>query len=137
MRRLDIGAAAETARRVSHLASEAAATPVRMVRRNSGVLHGLAYRLLRRHPDAAVDDKTLADRIRSTLGPLEKRLDIPRVHVMAAEHVVTLHGDVASQNDAQQIEQAVARVPGVRRVDSKLHVGLLKSDTRPSATPRK
>ena len=37
---------------------------------------GILYRLAGRRPDPDVGDDVLADRIRSTIGPLEKRLDV-------------------------------------------------------------
>jgi hypothetical protein len=136
MRKPDIAAATDVTRQVRHLTVSTASMPLRYLRRNAGLLRGLGYRLLRRHPDTDVDDRTLADRVRSTLGPLEKRLDIPHVHVMVVDHVVSLHGDVATTSDAEQLEQAAAAVSGVRGVESKLHVGLLKSDARPSSNRR-
>lgn len=101
-------------------------------RDRSGPLQGLAYRLAGRHPDPDVDHNVLADRIRSTLGPLEARLDLPHIHVMVEEHVALLHGDVATDADADRIEAAVAAVAGVEGVESYLHIGLLPSDSRPS-----
>jgi uncharacterized protein (DUF2267 family) len=94
---------------------------------------GARYRLRGQHPDPDVDDRTLADRIRSTIGPLEKRLDLPRVHVMVVDHTALLHGEVGSAADAAAIEAAVTKVSGVRAVESYLHIGLLPSDSRPSA----
>jgi uncharacterized protein (DUF2267 family) len=79
-----------------------------------------------------VPDDVLADRIRSALGPLERRLDVPRVHVMVEDHVALLHGDVGTAEQADQIEQAVETVSGVAAVESYLHVGLLRGDARPS-----
>jgi len=93
---------------------------------------GVRYRLSGRHPDLDVADDVLADRVRSMLGPLEHRLDVPRVHVMVEDAVVLLHGDVADRADAVALERGAHRVPGVRGVESYLHVGLLPSDTRPS-----
>ncbi|HEX6311779.1 MAG TPA: DUF2267 domain-containing protein [Acidimicrobiia bacterium] len=97
-----------------------------------GAWPGVRYRLQGRHPDFDVADDLLADRVRSTLGPLEHRLDIPRVHVMVQGGVVLLHGDVPDRRCADMIEAAVLRVPGVRGAASYLHIGLLASDTRPS-----
>lgn len=97
-----------------------------------GPLQGVAYRLSGRRPDPDVDHNILADRIRSTLGPLEARLDLPHIHVLVEDHVALLHGDVATEADADQIEAAVAAVSGVEGVESYLHIGLLPSDTRPS-----
>lgn len=54
----------------------------RHLRHFAGRLHAVSYRLRGRHPDPNVSGNVLADRIRSSLGPLEKRLDLPRIHVM-------------------------------------------------------
>ena len=108
----------------------------RDVRNWSGRWRGVSYRLAGRQPDPTAPDDVLADRIRSTLGPLEQRLDVPRVHVMVENHVALLHGDVETREEAHQIEQAVAAISGVTAVESYLHVGLLRSDTRPSQSHR-
>ncbi len=84
-------------------------------------------------PDPDVSDLVLTDRVRSELGPLEKRLDLPHVQVMVEDHQVLLHGVVGSAEDARAIEAAVLAVSGVRGVDSRLHVGLGDNDSRPSA----
>ena len=102
------------------------------VRHLAGRWQGAVYRLYGSRPDPAVIDTVLADRIRSTLGPLEARLDLPRAHVMCQDHVALLHGDVATADQAREIEAAVAAVPGVAGVRSFLHVGLLPGDSRPS-----
>ena len=104
----------------------------RRVRYAGGRLEGLVYWLAGRRPDPAVSDDVLADRIRSSLGGLEKRLDVPRVHVMVEDHVALLHGDVPSVADRSTIECAVLHSPGVRGIESYLHVGLLPGSTRPS-----
>jgi uncharacterized protein (DUF2267 family) len=105
----------------------------RKLRYLAGRLRGVRYRLRGRHPDPDVIDKVLADRIRSSLGGLEKRLDLPRIHVMVEGHVALLHGEVSSDADADELERAVAAVTGVVDVESYLHVGLTSADTRPSA----
>lgn len=97
-----------------------------------GTLRGVWYRLRRRHPDEDVIDLVLADRIRSTLGPLERQLDLPHIHVMVQGHTAVLHGDVDSEANREAIGAGVGKVPGVVEVDSHLHVGLLPNDTRPS-----
>jgi len=104
----------------------------REARNWSGQWEGVSYRLAGRRPDPGVSDNVLADRIRSTIGPLEHRLDVPRVHVMVEDHVALLHGDVGRVDEARRIEETVAAVPGVEAVESYLHVGLLPGDTRPS-----
>lgn len=98
----------------------------------AGQLAGLDYRLHGRHPDESVPDLVLADRVRSELGPVVHALDVPHVHVMVHDHVVTLHGDTTTEQEAAEICRAVLAVTGVRGVRSHLHVGLLPSDTRPS-----
>jgi BON domain len=108
----------------------------RRARYESGRLEGLRYRLAGRHPDPDVDDLVLADRVRSTLGPMEHRLDIPRLHVQVQAHEVLLHGDVVDQGQAATILEATRAVPGVRAVHPHLCVGLLPGDTRPSEGAR-
>ena len=98
-----------------------------------GRLQGVSYRLRGRQPDPEASGILLADRVRSTLGPLEKRLDLPRIHVMAEDHVVLLHGEVGAPSDIDEIESAVAAVSGVRGVESYLHIGFTQGETRPSA----
>jgi uncharacterized protein (DUF2267 family) len=97
-----------------------------------GARKRICLRLQLHHPDPNVDGLTLADRIRSTIGPLERTLDVPHIHVIVEGHVALLHGEVASADHAVALERAVCRVPGVRGVESHLHVGLLRGDTRPS-----
>lgn len=104
----------------------------REARNWSGRWRGVSYRLAGRHPDPMVTNDVLADRIRSAIGPLEQRLDVPRVHVMVEDRVALLHGDVGTAREADQIEQAVQAISGVTAVESYLHVGLLRGDTRPS-----
>lgn len=105
----------------------------RRLRYLDGRLQGANYRLSGRHPDTDVVDNVLADRIRSMLGRTERRLDLPHVHVMVEDHVALLHGEVGSEEDAEAIEDAVAAVAGVAGVESYLHPGLTRGDTRPSA----
>jgi uncharacterized protein (DUF2267 family) len=99
----------------------------------AGRLRGVKYRVTGGSPDPAVSDDVLADRIRSGLGPLEHRLDVPHVHVMVEHHIALLHGEVPSVTDRVTIERAVLHTPGVRGLESFLHVGLTRGSTRPSA----
>ena len=101
-------------------------------RYTAGRLDGLRYRLAGRAPDPLVSDDVLADRIRSSLGGLEKRLDVPRVHVTVEDHVARLHGEVSRESDRSVIESFVLDVSGVRGLESYLHVGLSSGSTRPS-----
>lgn len=114
------------------LSRRAARRITRLARYETGRLEGLRYHLAGRGPDPAVTDRLLADRVRSTIGPLEHRLDIPRVHISACGHVVTLHGEVDSARHVQQVVEAVAKVPGVARVDSRLRVVPVRAENRPS-----
>lgn len=111
----------------------------RRVRRARNRWRGTVYEIRGRHPSADVSDLVLADRVRSTIGPLQRRLDLPHVHVMVNDHVVTLHGDVASSDDVTRLVDEILGISGVRHVNSFLHLGLITGDTRPSegrrATP--
>lgn len=93
---------------------------------------GIRYRAMGRHPDIDVSDDVLADRVRSMLGPVQRRLDVPRVHVTVGDGVAMLHGGVPSDVDAHELELAAHLVPGVCGVVSYFHVGLRPGDTRPS-----
>jgi hypothetical protein len=104
------------------------ATRSQSVTKNAGpVLHravhraqGFAYRATRRHPSTTVDDSVLADRIRSTIGPLEKQLHVSRINVTVENGIAILHGDVASSEAATRIAEAVRGIAGVRDVRSHL-----------------
>lgn len=78
-------------------------------------------------------DEELADRIRSELGAVEHELDIPRIHVVVVRGVAVLHGEVPSDAAQAVLGRRVREVRGVRHVVSRLHVGLIAGDTRPSA----
>lgn len=98
----------------------------------AGRLEGIAYQLEGRRPAPDVDDARLVQRVRSVLGPVEKQLDLPRVHVASADRVVVLHGVVDTDDQARRLVQAAERVAGVRAVRPRLHVGMGPGDTRPS-----
>jgi len=121
--------AGERARRACSGAFRALRDRTRYLRHASP---GIRYRLAGRHPDREVSDDVLADRVRSALGRVERRLDVPHVRVHVHDGVVVLHGPVPTHVDAHEIEFAVHRVAGVRGVESYLHVGLGSGDTRPS-----
>jgi osmotically-inducible protein OsmY len=92
----------------------------RNLRRALNQSKGLAYRALRRHPSTAVDDSVLADRIRSTIGLLEKQLHNSRINVTVEDGVAILHGDMESREAASRVEEAVRAVAGVRDIRSHL-----------------
>lgn len=118
-----------TGRRISR---NLARSVTRAAHYESGRLQGLRYRIAGGHPDLAAEDRVLADRVRSSIGSLEHRLDVPRVHVMAVGHDVTLHGDVDRPDQIDAIVRAVRAVPGVDAVDSHLRVGRTPGEARPS-----
>ena len=92
----------------------------RHARYAAGTVPGLVYRLAGRHPNPDVSDDILADRVRSSIGAVEKRLDIPHIHVMVEDHVAILHGEVTEDSDVRTLEHAIMRVSGVRGVESHL-----------------
>jgi len=104
----------------------------RQSRRLRGVVEGARYRLAGRGPDPLAGDDVLAERVRAMLGPIEKRLDVPRAHVMVTGHVATLHGEVGTLAEALSLTGAAGAVPGVMAVRCRLHVGLLPGQGRPS-----
>ena len=81
----------------------------------------------------SAEDRITADRVRSELGPLLKERDQPHVHVLVTNGVATLHGDVTDLATRAAVESRVLDVPGVHGLRSRLHIGLLQSDTRPSS----
>jgi hypothetical protein len=90
------------------------------LRRTVHQAQGVAYRAMGRHPSSTVDDSVLADRIRSTIGPLEKRLHNSRINVTVENGIAILHGDIESSEAAAQIEDAVRGIAGVRDLRSHL-----------------
>jgi len=78
------------------------------------------------------ENADLADQVRTRVGPLIKRLNLPRIHIMAEGKRVLLHGDVGSEADAVAIEAEVAGLAHVDSVESHLHIGLIPGDSRPS-----
>jgi osmotically-inducible protein OsmY len=92
----------------------------RSLRRSAHQAKGMAYRAMRRHPSTRVDDSVLADRIRSTIGPLEKQLHNSRINVTVENGIAILHGDIESREDVTQIEEAVRGVAGVCAIRSHL-----------------
>lgn len=104
----------------------------RQARWLAGRLEGVAYVMEGRGPDEDVDDAVLAQRVRSALGPVEKRLDVPRARVTVEDGEVTLRGVVGTDHEARSLAAATAAIVGVRAVHDRLHVGMGPGDTRPS-----
>lgn len=131
-----VGVAARLARRraeqLDHLETELRRQLARRARHTAGRLEGLAYRVGGAVPDPQVSDDVLEQRVRSAIGPLEKRLDLPRIHVTVVDHVASLHGAVDTATHAQRLVRAVRAVSGVRDVRDHLHIGLGRGDARPS-----
>ncbi len=98
-----------------------------------GHLQGLDYALRGRTPAPDVGDDVLAARVRTELGPVLQRLDLPRLHVMVSDGIAVLHGDVVNGDHADEVVAAVREVAGIADVDAHLHIGLTPGDTRPSA----
>ncbi|HLF99303.1 MAG TPA: BON domain-containing protein [Acidimicrobiia bacterium] len=127
-----LGAVAWSRPRLRRATRRAFRASGRRLRYARGRWQGLRYHLAGRHPADNVADDVLADRVRSSLGPIEKRLDMPRVHVSVFDRIAHLHGDAPSPDAHETLAAAVLRVPGIEGVHSFLHVGLLASDSRPS-----
>jgi hypothetical protein len=108
----------------------------RGLRHPAGRSRGVAHRRRGRHPSPDASDPVLAQRIRSTRGPLRKRPDIPPVHVMVGDLTVSLHGVVDRREDAHEIERTVLDLPCVDQVTSHLPTGLGGGDTGPSSVRR-
>lgn len=93
---------------------------------------GMAYRVADRQPDPHVSDGVITQRVRSQLGPVERRLDVPRLHVTVHDHIAELRGVVGTERQAETLIEAVRDVAGVHGVLSFLHIGYGPGDTKPS-----
>lgn len=62
-----------------------------------------------------------------------KRIDALRIHVMAEDQIVLLHGEVGTAGEADELEAAISEVSGVLGVESYLYVDLGRGDTGSSA----
>jgi osmotically-inducible protein OsmY len=68
------------------------------------------------------DDVTIADRVRTELGRLEKEFGLERINVDSCDGVVTLRGPVGEQEIADALAAAAEKVMGVREVKNELAV---------------
>jgi uncharacterized protein (DUF2267 family) len=123
-----LGVTARGRRRTRRMARRA----VRKARYLAGHAQGIRYRLVHGGPPEDVTDAVLVQRIRSKLGPLERRLDVPHLHVSSDDRNVSLSGVAATADDAQLLEDTVRAVSGVRELTSHVRVGFGPGDTRPS-----
>jgi osmotically-inducible protein OsmY len=86
---------------------------------------------LRHGGGTPADDRALADRIKSeVLGG--SRFENHQVVVEAVDGVVTLRGQVADAQQAEELVTAVRAVPGVNAVENLTH---LPGDTPPNKEP--
>lgn len=104
----------------------------RRIRNLGGRLMGLGYRLQGREPDPDVSDAVLVQRVRSELGLVTRRLDLPHVHVTSLDGHVQLDGRVSCGLDVDTIVAATKEVAGVVDVNADLIIGLRPGDSRPS-----
>jgi osmotically-inducible protein OsmY len=94
-------------------------TAVRRAAHLRGRAHRMGHRLTTPyHPP--VDDRTLVDRVRSEVFG-HRRFGRLSVNVDAFDGVVTLRGQLEDQNTIHDLEVAVGKVTGVRRVENLLH----------------
>jgi uncharacterized protein (DUF2267 family) len=115
-----------------HLTRRTARRTLRKARYLTGRARGIRYRLVHGGPPEDVSDAILVQRIRSKLGPLERRLDVPHLHVSSQDRNVSLHGVVTTADDLQQLEDTARAVSGVRGLSSHVRVGFGPGDARPS-----
>ena len=98
-------------------ARETAEQKARYVQNTAG---GKAEGIRRSEDTPPEDDRTLVDKIKSEVlggGQFQGH----QVVVDAVNGVVTLRGQVAEANQAEQLVKAVERVPGVRSVENLVH----------------
>lgn len=90
------------------------------LRHERGWVEGTIHRINRAPRRPPADDRTLVDRIKS--GMLGRgRFADHDVLVEAYDGVVTLRGQVDDPITRLELESALERMPGVRRVESLLH----------------
>jgi osmotically-inducible protein OsmY len=87
----------------------------------AGVAKGKAHEATAT-PTPPADDNTLSDRVRTEVF---RRADAPKgaVNVSVVDGVVHLHGELSSLEDIERLISDARGVPGVRGVESSLHLG--------------
>jgi osmotically-inducible protein OsmY len=86
----------------------------------AGVAKGKAHEATA-SPTPPADDNTLADRVRTEVF---RRGDAPKgaVNISVVDGVVHLHGELSSLEDIERLIGDARRLPGVRGVESSLHL---------------
>jgi hypothetical protein len=106
----------------------------RMGRRTRATIYGLEQRALHlpHRPEPAADDQMVTDRI---LSQAFRGLDVPtgQINVNVEEGVAVLHGALERPDQIREVESAVKKVAGVRKVESYLH---LPGTPAPQEQPR-
>jgi uncharacterized protein (DUF2267 family) len=105
-----------------------------------GRVRGLRYRMLARGPTPDVDDDVLEQRVRSTLGSLRRRYDLPPIEVSAVmDGSVVLDGYAPDLEQVRELEASLSEIPGVEMVISRIQVddAVLRPSQRrdPAASP--
>jgi hypothetical protein len=95
----------------------------RTSRRTWARIYGWEQRALHlpHRPEPPADDQMVTDRI---LSQAFRGLDVPtgRINVNVEEGIAVLHGALERQDQIRDIESAVKKVAGVRKVESYLHL---------------
>ncbi|HEY8446905.1 MAG TPA: BON domain-containing protein [Thermomicrobiales bacterium] len=95
----------------------------RFGKRTGATLTGTAIRIwhLPRRPEPAANDQMLTDRI---LSQAFRDRDIPRgqININVEDGVAVLRGQLEHPDQIRALREAVAKVPGVREVESYLHL---------------
>jgi len=107
---------------VSDLGESVASRAEDLSQRAKGAAHEMVAKHSGEGMDEAADDVTIADRVRSELGRLEKQFGVERINVDSCDGVVTLRGPVHEAGAAEVLVAAAQKVPGVREVRNELAI---------------
>lgn len=94
--------------------------------------HGLAHEVAHPHGEAPDNYQTLVDKIRSEVLGGAKYTE-RTINVDAAHGVVSLRGELKHPEDIRELREAVAKIPGVREVQSYLHLPGTPAPNKPEA----
>lgn len=96
---------------------------VRRMRYLRGRARGLLFRVLAAGLTPDVDDDVLEQRVRSTLGSLSRRYDLPPIEVTAVvDGKVVLAGHAPDLEQVREVETGICEIPGVDMVVSHIRV---------------